>query len=185
MRSRIDRLKYGSLRCVAHTAIATTSCVALNCVGTCISLFPSRFPVLSALPTGILYSTMPRSVAFPLLPLFVCRPLTHGFVLGRQFRQKQSIVQCHVDVCVHVHAHTHTHIFIHVNVCTCVSACMHACAHAFMCVHACVHCQFTFSICNASDWGCLPGVPARCSQASRKQCSCVTHTHFGQFEWWS
>ena len=49
----------------------------------CISLSPSRSPVLSALPTGILYSTMPRSVAFPFLPFFVYRPLAHGFVLGR------------------------------------------------------------------------------------------------------
>jgi hypothetical protein len=34
LRSRIDRLKSGSLRCVAHAAIATTRCVALNCVAT-------------------------------------------------------------------------------------------------------------------------------------------------------
>ena len=34
LRSRIDRLKSGTLRYVAHTACATTSCVALNCVGT-------------------------------------------------------------------------------------------------------------------------------------------------------
>ena len=41
MRSRIDRLKSGSLRCVAHTAIATTSCVALDCVGTECALLDS------------------------------------------------------------------------------------------------------------------------------------------------
>jgi hypothetical protein len=34
LRSRIDRLKSGTLRYVAHTACATTSCVALNFVGT-------------------------------------------------------------------------------------------------------------------------------------------------------
>jgi hypothetical protein len=32
---------------------------------------------------------MPRSVAFPLLSFFVCRSLTHGFVLGRESRQKK------------------------------------------------------------------------------------------------
>ena len=42
MGSRIDRLESGSLRCVAHTANATTSCVALNCVGTAVSAVPRR-----------------------------------------------------------------------------------------------------------------------------------------------
>ena len=45
--------------------------------------------------------------------------------------------------------------------CTCVSTYVHVCVcvysrvYVFMCVYACAHCQFTFSIGNASDWGCL------------------------------
>ena len=37
----------------------------------------------------------------------------------------------------------------------CMYVCVYLCVYVFMCVHACAHCQFTLSIGNASDWGCL------------------------------
>jgi hypothetical protein len=38
--------------------------VSIARVCTCISLFPSRPPALSALPIGVLHSTTPKSLAF-------------------------------------------------------------------------------------------------------------------------
>jgi hypothetical protein len=115
---------------------------------TCLSLFPSRSPALSALPTGVLHSTTPKSLAFSLLPSFVCRPLMHGFVLGKHSHPQKSIVPCQAAcTCRGSLGRQHDAPVGHLAVSARSACAVHLIFEASWAVYGqCVHYQFIFSI---------------------------------------